>query len=78
MQTASEGGAWGIAALARYIFESDRYTLSSYLKEVAFEDTEAITITPTDDDIASFRDYTQRFQSGLELEKQAATLFDRK
>ena len=48
MQTASEGGAWGIAVLARYLVAENYVNLSSYLNEIAFKDTDSIKIEPNE------------------------------
>ena len=48
MQTAGEGGAWGIAVLARYLIAENDVNLSSYLNEIAFKDTESIKIEPNE------------------------------
>ena len=44
MQTASEGGAWGIAVLARYMIETKTSNLATYLNDFAFKGTESMTI----------------------------------
>ena len=70
MQTASEGGAWGIAVLARYLV-AEHKDLAQFLNDSAFEASDAITIEPTEAEIESFRNYTERFKAGMELEHVA-------
>ena len=71
MQTASEGGAWGIAVLARYLVAENDVNLSSYLNEIAFKDTESIKIKPNEKEIESFNRYIERFKKGLPIERLA-------
>ena len=71
MQTASEGGAWGIAVLARYLVAENDVNLSSYLNEIAFKDTDSIKIEPNEKEIESFNRYIERFKKGLPIERLA-------
>ncbi|MCI2802858.1 xylulokinase [Staphylococcus pettenkoferi] len=75
MQTASEGGAWGIAVLARYLV-AEYKDLAQFLNDSAFEASDAITIEPTEAEIESFRNYTERFKAGMELEHVADQQFN--
>lgn len=70
MKTASEGGAWGIAVLARYLVEKQPDKLTDYLNTHAFNHTDQLTLEPNDKDIDSFKKYIQRFKSHLHLEQQ--------
>ncbi|PTE74358.1 xylulokinase [Staphylococcus devriesei] len=75
MQTASEGGAWGIAVLARYMIEEESTNLATYLNDFAFKGTESTTIEPTKEEIESFEAYTERFKQGIPLERLAHEQF---
>lgn len=75
MQTASEGGAWGVAVLARYLVV-EHQDLAQFLNDSAFEASDAITIEPTEAEIESFRNYTERFKAGMELEHVANQQFN--
>lgn len=75
MQTASEGGVWGIAVLARYLV-AEHKDLAQFLNDSAFEASDAITIEPTEAEIESFRNYTERFKAGMELEHVADQQFN--
>ena len=75
MQTASEGGAWGIAVLARYLV-AEYKDLAQFLNDSAFEASDAIAIEPTEAEIESFRNYTERFKAGMELEHVADQQFN--
>ncbi|MGL4052962.1 xylulokinase [Staphylococcus haemolyticus] len=76
MQTASEGGAWGIAVLARYMIETKTSNLATYLNDFAFKGTESMTIEPTKDEVASFEQYTECFKQGIPLERLAHEQFN--
>lgn len=74
MATASEGGAWGMALLAAYLLEKERYPkLEDYLEQQVFAGLEGETIAPTKEDIAGFRTFMERYTAGLEIEKSAIT-----
>ncbi|MCD8841092.1 ATPase [Staphylococcus arlettae] len=70
MKTASEGGAWGIAVLARYLVEKQHFNLSDYLDRYAFNNSEQLTLEPNENDVKSFKKYIQRFKASLPLEQQ--------
>ena len=76
MQTASEGGAWGIAVLARYLVDGNDKKLSDYLNQQAFKGTDDLVINPKQEDIESFKNYIQRFEAGLPLERNAEQYFE--
>ncbi|UTB89286.1 xylulokinase [Staphylococcus carnosus] len=72
MQTASEGGAWGIAVLARYLIDvKEGVTLADYLQEKAFGDADALVIEPKKEDLETFREYIKKFEMGLPVERSA-------
>ena len=71
-----EGGAWGIAVLARYMIETETSNLATYLNDFAFKGTESMTIEPTKDEVASFEQYTDRFKQGIPLERLAHEQFN--
>jgi sugar (pentulose or hexulose) kinase len=69
--TASEGGAWGIAVLAAYLSEASRTDLDGYLRERVFADAEVATLPPDPVDVAGYADYLERYRSGLAAEAVA-------
>ncbi len=74
-ETASEGGAWGIAVLAAYsgaVASGDSTTLAKYLNERVFASAVVTTATPTPEDIAGFATYLDRYRAGLAIERAAA------
>ena len=71
METAGEGGAWGIALLAEYLRQSDHQTLDVFLNEVVFQDDTGTTLAPLPADIEGFQLFVDRYQAGLPIEQAA-------
>ena len=71
-QSASEGGAWGIAVLAAFA-ASDHTDLASYLNDIVFADAPTETVEPQPDDVAGFARFLERYRSGLPVEAAATT-----
>lgn len=71
-ETASEGGAWGIAVLASYTAApSTSQDLDGYLRQQVFGGQDFDTTTPDPADVAGFADYLDRYQAGLAIERTA-------
>ena len=70
-ETASEGGAWGIAVLAAFLGESDDFDLPTYLERRVFAGAATSTVEPDADDVAGFATYLERYRSGLAIEAAA-------
>ena len=52
METAGEGGAWGIALLASYMLtKAENETLTDFLNNKVFSQSESYTLEPTDEDV---------------------------
>lgn len=72
METAGEGGAWGIALLAAYMIErSEGETLENYLDEKIFEKEKVSEIQPDPEDVRGFDEFIKRYQKGLSIERAA-------
>lgn len=72
METAGEGGAWGIAVLASYMMnKKDGQSLSAYLSETVFKGQSGETIAPDEKDIKGFDIFMRRYTQGLEIEHAA-------
>jgi sugar (pentulose or hexulose) kinase len=75
MQTAGDGGAWGIALLASYlIHQAYEETLETYLANKVFIHQKQKTISPNADDVAGFARFMHRYKTGLAIEKTAVEL----
>lgn len=72
MDTASEGGAWGIALLAAYLIDkAEDEKLEDYLENRIFINLTGNTIHPCEDDKKGFDIFMTRYREGLEIEKRA-------
>ena len=74
METAGEGGAWGIALLALYAADTCGMNLADYLDARIFADAKTVTIAPTAEDVEGFGRYLAGYQKGLPVEKVASEL----
>ncbi len=73
METAGEGGAWGIALLAGYIVNNtDNESLADYLDNKVFAGNTGTEIKPTAEDVEGFNIYIKEYQACLPIEKEAA------
>ena len=71
METAAEGGAWGIAVLASYAADSKGLDLPAFLEQIVFKDAEKSVIEPDAEDAEGFSKYMTNYISGLACEKAA-------
>jgi sugar (pentulose or hexulose) kinase len=72
METAGEGGAWGIALLASYMInKADNEALADFLKQKVFGDQMVSTIAPDPTDVAGFNEFMKRYTQGLAIERAA-------
>lgn len=72
METAGEGGAWGIALLAGYMADrSEGDTLEGYLADRIFAGKLGQSVAPKAEDVASFNAFIERFTAGLPIERAA-------
>ena len=73
METAGEGGPWGMAILAAYrVNRKPGQPLDAYLTEHVFASAKSVQVLPDPADVAGFNAYTRRFVSGLNAERVAA------
>ena len=71
METAGEGGAWGMAVLALYMAAAKEKTLSEFLNQTIFAGEEGTTITATAEEIEGFNKFMETFKKALPIEKAA-------
>lgn len=72
METAGEGGAWGIALLAAYMADkAEGETLEAYLNDKIFADMRSETIAPAPADVERFANFMKRYNAGLPIERAA-------
>lgn len=70
MSTAAEGGAWGMAVLADYLFHADQ-PLDDYLDARVFSDARSTTEEPDANDVEGFEKFFDLFRRGLPIEHAA-------
>ncbi len=68
METAGEGGPWGMAILASYC-EKSNMSLSEFLNKEVFASCKKVTAKPENDLIESFNIFFERYMKGLAIEK---------
>ena len=72
METAGEGGPWGMALLAAYrANRQENQTLEAYLQDQVFAHAKSVSISPDAADAAGLEAYTQRFSACLDAQKAA-------
>ena len=69
METASEGGPWGMALLAAYMIDGKKDgTLEEYLEKRIFSSQAGTTIEPDPAEVEGFEVFTQHYKDGLAAE----------
>ncbi len=72
METAGEGGAWGIALLASYMLNKEECeSLTSYLAQKVFGGEEGERMDPIASDVEGFEAFMQNYKKGLAIERAA-------
>ena len=72
METAGEGGAWGIALLASYMVNNTKgQSLPAFLNDAVFAGQSATEMAPDPDAVAGFNAYIKRYCNGLAVERAA-------
>ena len=72
METAGEGGAWGIALLGSYLVNNEKkQSLADFLDESVFVGDAGIEVSPTPEDVAGFNTYIENYKAGLPIEEAA-------
>ena len=72
METAGEGGAWGIALLAAYLVNNpDKLNLADYLEKVVFAGNTGIEIAPEPADVEGFNRYIETYKACIPVDQAA-------
>ena len=72
METAGEGGAWGIALLGSYLVNNDKQqNLADFLDEKVFAGNAGIEVSPTAEDVEGFNAYIENYKANLPVEETA-------
>ena len=72
MDTAGEGGAWGMAVLAQYMIQrKDGETLPQYLDNRVFAGQSGTTVSPVPEDVEGFNSFIEMYKKGYPIEQAA-------
>ena len=72
METAGEGGAWGIAVLASYLVnKEENETLEDFLDTKVFAGNQGSTLNPDPEGVEGFNMFMERYMKGLPIERAA-------
>ena len=71
METAGEGGPYGMALLAAFLKDGNDATLEDFLAEKVFAGTPGTVLEPDEADVAGFQTYLNRYLAGLPVEQAA-------
>ena len=72
METAGEGGPWGMALLAAYMLnKADGESLKDYLADKVFEGNAGSRMEPDARDVEGYEVFIERYKKGVAIEKEA-------
>jgi sugar (pentulose or hexulose) kinase len=72
METAGEGGAWGIALLAAFMqARTENPSLAAFLSDKVFAQENSVTIDPGPQDVDGFMAFMERYKAGLSIQRAA-------
>ena len=72
METAGEGGAWGIAVLAAFLAKKkDGQSLGEFLNEEIFAGNKGVKMDPVAEDVEGFEKFMEKYMKNLPAEKAA-------
>ena len=72
METAGEGGSYGMALLAAYrLHRADGETLAAYLNRCVFADAQSTTLSPDPAEQSGFAAFLTQYQTALKAERAA-------
>lgn len=72
METAGEGGPWGMALLASYmIHKEEGETLGEYLTKKVFAGAQGTSMEPDPKDVEGFEVFIERYKKGVAIEQVA-------
>ena len=74
METAGEGGAWGMAVLASYMKnKAENETLAEYLDKKIFAGVNGVEMAPIRKDVEGFYEFIGSYEKGLGIEAAAVS-----
>lgn len=73
METAGEGGPWGMAVLAAYMLnKEENESLEAYLANKVFAGNKGTKLDPQEKDVEGFETFIERYKKGIAIEQMAA------
>lgn len=79
IETADEGGAFGMALLASYMLRKEKYpSLEEFLLEEVFDKSQISTVYPTESDTYGFQKYIDAYKKYFTAEKEALESWGKK
>ncbi len=76
METAGEGGPWGMALLAAYAADTKGMNLSDWLDKEVFASAKVSTVAPDKKDVDGFNGFFANYKKGLAVMKAAVESID--
>ncbi|MBQ7371161.1 MAG: ATPase, partial [Blautia sp.] len=77
MDTASEGGPWGMALLAAYVIsKKEGETLADYLNDRIFASQSGQTLEASQEEICGFETFMERYRRGIPAERSTIEAMD--
>lgn len=76
METAGEGGPWGMAILASYAVNKNGKSLPDYLEKDVFGDAKITSFEAKKEDIDGYNKFFERYTKGIAVEKAATENVD--
>jgi sugar (pentulose or hexulose) kinase len=75
MESAGEGGAWGIALLAAFMLQGSKgESLEKFLAEKVFANVTGAKVEPDPADVQGFKKFMERYSAGLKIEQTAVSV----
>lgn len=71
MDSAAEGGAYGMAILANFVKENSSQSLSYFLNKKVFSNSDISTVQPEPNNVIGFEQFINRYKKGFEIERAA-------
>ncbi len=76
LETAGEGGPWGMALLASYLVNGNGRSLGDFLNKDVFAGSKCSTKAPEKSDVEGFNSFFENYKKGLEIERTAIKAID--
>ena len=73
METAGEGGPWGMALLASYmLYKEEGESLQDYLANKVFGENKGSELKPSEEGVSGFEVFINRYKQGIAIEQAAS------